>query len=102
MFDELKNSYIFSNEPIALMKYHLLINYENFIFINGKKPINNFTIYYKYDFLNRITFINELGLFNSSYSEYFTEKNKAFPISIENFHEKDFHEKKDFKDNKKD
>ena len=94
---EIKMSYTFSNEPIALMKYHLLINYDNFLFINGKKRTKKYKINGEYDFLNRITYINELGLFNRNFSEYFTGKNKAFPISIENFHEKDSHEKKDFK-----
>ena len=95
--EEIKKSYTFSNEPISLMKYHLLINYDNFIFINYKKQNNNYITNAEYDYLNRITIINELGLFNDDCSEYFIGKNKAFPISIENFHEKDSHAKKDFK-----
>ena len=95
-------SYTFSKEPIVLMKYHLLLNYENFIFINGKKPIKNYKNNSQQDFNNRITYINELGLFNNNISEYFMGKNKAFPISLEFFCTKGFNSKKDFKNYKKD
>ena len=95
--EESEKSYTFSNEPIPLMKYHLLMNYDNFIFINSKKPNKYFKINAEQDNLNRITFINELCLFGTNSSEHLTGKNYALPISIEFFHEKDSHSKKGFK-----
>ena len=92
-----EKSYTFSNEPIVLMKYHLLINYEYFLFISCKKPTRKYKINVEQDPSNRITFINEQKLFNSGLSEYYNGKNKAFPISIEYFHEKISNSKKYFK-----
>ena len=97
LLETIENTYTFSNEPLELMKYHLIMNYDNFIFINSKKPKIKYKVNAEQDRSNRITYINELCLFNTDSSEYFTGKNKAFPISIEFFHEKDSHSKKDFK-----
>ena len=84
------------NEPIQLMKYHLLINYENFILINNKDIYKNKIIKALQDNSNRVTFINEKILFNNFYSEKLKEENNAFPISMEFFHENS-HSKKNSK-----
>ena len=39
--EEGKKAYSLTNEPLVLMKQHLLSNYENFIFIIYENPINN-------------------------------------------------------------
>ena len=89
-------TYSLSNEPLILMKHHLLINYENFVFVyyesSGKYCEN--ALFYK---PNRVTFINEGSLFNSNYSKSYHGKDFALPISMEFFHEKDSHSKKSLK-----
>ena len=97
LLEKIENTYTFSNEPLELMKYHLIMNYDNFIFINNKKPKINDKFNAEQDRSNRITYINELCLFNAESSEYFTGKNTALPIFMEFFHEKDSHSKKYFK-----
>ena len=90
-------TYSLSNEPIILMKYHLLLNYENFLFIYFESLPNGTnanSLFYK---PNRITFINEGHLFNMSCSEALSGNDFAFPIFIEFFHEKDSHSKKSLK-----
>ena len=49
---------------------------------------------------NRITIINEKNLFEDKESEKLCGKNNALPISMEFFHEKDSHSKKNFKNSK--
>jgi len=92
-----KMSYSLTNEPIIMMKNHLLYNYENFILIIFE---NSYQSSYKraaQDRPNRITIINEKSIFENNCSEYLCDKNNALPISMEFFHEKDSHSKKLFK-----
>ena len=95
--EKMRNEKNFSllNEPIALMKYHLLINYENFIIIENINISGNTKVRVHQDHSNRITFINEKYLFNCDSITLEGEDN-AFPISIECFHENS-HEKKNSK-----
>ena len=85
--------YSLSNEPLVLMKYHLLINYDDFIFIYNEPSKNGISNNYNNNKRNRVTFINERQLFNGNNSEYFKGKDKALPISIELFNKKDSHSK---------
>ena len=89
-------TYSLLNEPISLMKYHLLINYENFIIINYKNKYDNIKVKAMQDCSNRITFINEKILFNSYNTETLKGKDNALPISVEFFHENS-HSKKNSK-----
>ena len=79
------------------MKNHLLLNYENFLFINYEECDLLYDIKAFQNSKNRITIINEKSLFNSSFSESLVGENNALPISMEFFHEKDSHAKKSFK-----
>ena len=90
-----KETYTLTVEPLILMKNHLLLNYEDFIFINYQDSNDN--IKASQNQKNRITFINEKSLFSSTDSESFYGKNDAFPVSIEFLHEKDSHAKKSLK-----
>ena len=91
------NSYSLSNEPLILMKYHLLINYDNFLFIYSESSSGANA---NQDNKNRVTSINERCLFDSNRSEYFSGNDCGLVISIEFFHEKDSHSKKSLKNPK--
>ena len=93
-----EKTYSLLNEPISLMKYHLLMNYENFIFIKSKDEYNKTKIKTIQDNSNRVTFINEKILFNNYNSECLKGKDNALPISMEFFHENS-HSKKNSKNN---
>ena len=97
--DQFKNekNYSFINEPISLMKYHLLINYENFLIIDKEEVKNKDKQRANQDCSNRITYINERDLFQGS-STNMLGKDNAFPISVECIHENS-HEKKNSKNN---
>ena len=93
--------YSLSNEPLVLMKHHLLCSYDEFLLIyclpcHKKKPKINAI----FDKKNRVTLINEIVLFDSYDSETFIGKDFAFPISMEFFLEKDSHSKKNLKNQK--
>ena len=76
------------NEPLSLMKYHLLINYEKFIIIDNKEiNLNNKKAKAFQDLSNMVTYINEKNLFKDSNSELFLKEDNALPISMEFFHE---------------
>ena len=76
------------NEPLSLMKYHLLINYEKFIIIDSKDiNFNNKKAKAFQDISNKVTYINEQNLFKDSNSEHFIKEDNALPISMEFFHE---------------
>ena len=101
IFDETvrnEKNYSLINEPIQLMKYHLLINYENFIIIKYKnknkydnKVVNSYQVN-----SNRVTFINEKKIFNEYNSEELEGKDNALPIFMEFLHENS-HSKKNSK-----
>ena len=88
--DKIRNEKNFSliNEPLSLMKYHLLINYEKFIIIDcidinyNNKRTKSFQ-----DSSNKVTYINEQNLFNTYNSEMLLMEDNALPISMEFFHE---------------
>ena len=86
-------TYSLSNEPIIMMKNHLLYNYEDFILIKFE---NSYKRAAK-DKPNRITIINEKSILENPYSENLYGKDNALPISMEFFHEKDSYSKKLFK-----
>ena len=86
--------YSLSNEPLVLMKYHLLICYDEFLLIYNQPPKNGSKLHTFFNNKNRITLINERIIFDANDSEYFEGKNKAFPISMLLFHEKDLYSKK--------
>ena len=90
-------TYSLSNEPLTLMKRHLLLNYENFILIIRVCPQEKCETKALQDESNRITIINEQNLFNSGGSRYLNGKDYALPITCEFIHEKDSHSKKNFK-----
>ena len=92
-----KFTYSLTIEPLILMKKHLLLNYENFLFINYEESDTILDIKAFQNSKNKITIINEKSLFNCGYSESLTGKDNALPISMEFFHEKDFHSKKSLK-----
>ena len=92
--EEPNETYSLNNEPLVLMKNHLLSNYENFLFIIYENPIGNLDIKACENKKNKITLINEKSLFNSCNSEKLTGKNNALPITMEFFHEKYSHSKK--------
>ena len=94
--DKLK-TYSLSNEPLILMKYHLLISYEDFLFIYFEPPNQDIHVKASHNISNRVTLINERVLFDSNHSENFVGKDHALPISMECFHEKDSHGKKNLK-----
>ena len=101
IFDEsLRNekNFCLLNEPISLMKYHLLINYEKFLIIDNIELNTNKKLRAYQDISNRVTFINERYLFNCN-SKSLQGKDNALPISMENIHENS-HEKKNSKNNK--
>ena len=90
-------SYTLSNEPLVMMKNHLLSNYENFLFIIYEKSSGQYIKNASQDRSNRITNVNEKAIFDDNNSENLFGKDNALPISYEFFHEKDFHSKKNFK-----
>ena len=90
-------TYSLSNEPLVLMKYHLLISYDDFLLIYYQPPKKNSKIHASFSTKNRITLINERIIFDANDSEYLEGKNNALPISMEFFHEKDSHSKKSLK-----
>ena len=94
--DSIEKTFSLINEPIQLMKYHLLQNYENFIFISHKDKYKTKRIRALQDHSNKVTFINEKILFDSFYSEKFVGLDYALPISMEFFHENS-HSKKNVK-----
>ena len=81
-------TYSLSNQPLILIKYHLLKSYEDFLLINSESPKGTFRTNDSFNKENRVTVINERILFDDDGSEYFLGKNKAFPIFMEFFHEK--------------
>lgn len=88
--DKIRNEKNFSliNEPLSLMKYHLLINYEKFIIIDFIDiNYNNIRAKASQDGSNMVTYINEKNLFNIYNSEILFDEDNALPISIEFFHE---------------
>ena len=87
-------SYSLTNEPLVLMKYKLLISYDEFLLIYYQPSKKNSKIHASFDKKNRITLINERILFDANDSEYLEGKNNAFPITMEFFLEKDSHSKK--------
>ena len=100
-----EESFSFSLEPLFIMKYHLLSNYEDFIFTT-KEVSDEFA--YQSEFEN-ITVINENNLFNYNYNNLKTikkiedieeAKNLALPISFELRHEKNYHHKRNNKNPK--
>ena len=90
-------SYTLSNEPLVMMKNHLLSNYENFLFIIYEKSSGQYIKNASQDRSNRITNVNEKAIFDDNNSENLFGKDNALPISYEFFHEKDFHSTKNFK-----
>jgi len=82
-----EKTYSLINEPISLMRYHLLMNYENFIIIKSEPEFNNQIINAEQDGSNRVTFINERAIFNGLDSGKLRDEDNALPISIEFFHE---------------
>ena len=91
-----QRSFSLINEPISLMKYHLLMNYENFIIIKSEREYGNKIIKAEQDNSNRVTFINERAIFNDFNSEELRDADNALPISLEFFHENS-HSKKNSK-----
>ena len=90
-------SYSLCNEPLIMMKNHLLYNYEKFILIIYENPNNLCNLKARQDGRNRITCINEKSLFNDYDTENLEGQKYAIAISMEYFHEKDSHSKKSFK-----
>ena len=90
-------SYTLSNEPLVMMKNHLLSNYENFLFIIYEKSSGQYIKNASQDRSNRITNVNEKAIFDDNNSENLFGKDNALPISYALFHEKDSHSKKNFK-----
>ena len=95
LIDEM--TYSLTIEPLILMKNHLLLSYENFIFINYEESQLLYETKASQNTKNRITFINEKSLFNCTFSENLYGETNALPISMEFFHEKDSHSKKSLK-----
>ena len=100
-----EESFSFSLEPLFIMKYHLLNNYEDFIFTT-KEASDEFA--YQSE-LENITVINENNLFNYNYNnlkviknveDIVEAKNLALPISFELRHEKNSHQKRNNKNPK--
>ena len=88
--DTIRNEKNFSliNEPLSLMKYHLLINYEKFIIIDLIDiDYNNKRSKAFQDSSNMVTYINEKNLFKTYKSEILNGEDSALPISMEFFHE---------------
>ena len=79
------------------MKRHLLLNYENFIFIINQLPQENYDTKALQDESNRITIINQLNLFKTGDLRLLKGNDYALPITCEFIHEKDSHSKKNFK-----
>ena len=92
-----KFSYTLSNEPLIMMKNHLLSSYENFLFIDYENTYDENERKASQNPQNGITIINEKALFNCNKSEELSGANNALPISMEFFHEKDSHSKKNLK-----
>ena len=90
-------TYSLTIEPLILMKNHLLLDYENFLFINYEEPDISFEIKASQNSKNRITIINEKSLFNCTLSETLSGVDNALPISMEFFHQKDSYPKKSLK-----
>ena len=90
-------SYSLTNEPLILMKKHLLSNYENIVYIIYENPIGQLDRKASQDKKNNITLINEKTLFNINNSESLSGNDYALPISIEFFHEKDSYSKRNLK-----
>ena len=83
-----EKNYSLINEPLSLMKYHLLINYENFIIIDYTNVYNDDKkVKALQDNSNRVTYINEKILFNTYKTEILTGEDNALPITMEFFHE---------------
>lgn len=90
-------TYSLSNEPLIMMKNLLLSNYENFILLINENPNNLCNLKAKQDKRNRITCINEKKLFDNTNTEKLKGRDNALCISMEFFHEKDSHSKKNSK-----
>lgn len=101
-----QTTYSFSLEPLHIMKYHLLQNYDEFYFI-----IRNSSDKYAYQTCDeKITVINEKTLFGNRIN-YFSKKiecktleeskNYALSISMENRHERNSHQKRANKNKRK-
>ena len=90
-------SYTLSNEPLIMMKNHLLSSYENFLFIDYENTYDENETKASQNPQNGITIINEKSLFDMNFSEELSGPNFALVISMEFFHEKDSHSKKNLK-----
>ena len=95
--DSTKKTYTLTNEPLIIMKNHLLSNYDNFLFIFYENHYHDSIRKACQNIPNRITCINEKSIFNRKDSQMLNGKDNALPISIEFFHEKDSHSKKNLK-----
>ncbi len=93
-----EKTYSLINEPISLMKYHLLMNYENFVIIKYEPNYTSIKINSEQDDSNRVTFLNERAVFDHSGSKKLKGEDNALPISMVFFHENS-HSKKSSKNN---
>ena len=84
-----KISYSISLEPIFILKYHMISNYEDFFLIDKFGDDDEFA-YQSID--ENLTVIKEKALFNESFTYLISDikksKNYAFPLCIEFKHEK--------------
>ena len=94
-----QNTYSFSLEPLHIMKYHLLQNYDEFYFVT--KESSDKYAYQTCD--EKITVINEKSLLGNKiqFLDDITKgkdleetKNYAWSISMEIRHERNFHQKR--------
>ena len=93
-----EKTYSLINEPISLMKYHLLMNYENFVIIKYEPNYTSIKINSEQDDSNRVTFLNERAVFDHSGSKKLKGEDNALPISMVFFQENS-HSKKSSKNN---
>ena len=84
-----KTSYSLSLQPIFILKYHMISNYEDFFLIDKFGEDDEFA-YQSID--ENLTVIKEKALFNESFTYLINDTNKsknyAFPLCIEFKHEK--------------
>ena len=94
-----QSTYSFSLEPLHIMKYHLIQNYDEFYFIDRNNPDK----YACQTCDEKITVINENSLFMNKI-QFFNDKmegknleeskNYAWSISMENRHKRNSHQKR--------
>ena len=97
-------SYSFNIEPLFILKYHLISNYEDFFLIESHNTDDIALTDIEY----RITIINKKNLFKRSNEKNISHitdknalKNHAFGISMVFRHEKNAHQKKNLKNGDK-